>query len=120
LSDLAGWRGRLPAIVDGGSFRAVLERGGVGRVRRPFEGLVFHSPFMNAHSAIRAGDYKLVKLWDTGNVLLFNLRDDLGETKDLAATRPQKRDQLHRLLIRYLDSVNAEKFGLRHAANVRP
>jgi arylsulfatase A-like enzyme len=43
-----------------------------------------------AHTSIRVGDYKLVKLWKEDKQLLFNLKDDFGETKDLAKAQPKK------------------------------
>jgi arylsulfatase A-like enzyme len=54
--------------------------------------------------AARVGDWKLVMngngdVWtlmenDTGKEELFNLKDDIGETKDLAATHPEKLREL--------------------------
>jgi len=56
--------------------------------------------------AIRAGDYKLVRYDSNADTLtgarsqpitaakLYNLKDDLGETKDLAASQPEKVQEL--------------------------
>lgn len=43
--------------------------------------------------AVRIGDWKLVKERDSG-IQLFNLRDDIGETTDLAAKEPTRRKEL--------------------------
>jgi len=110
--DLAGSRTKmLPKNIDGGSLQALFENEGEGRVNRPIEGLIFHFPYYNGvpMSAIRLGDYKLLKDCQTGEIHLYNLADDLGETHDLAAQMPQKVKQLHRKLMNYLDSIDAEK-----------
>jgi arylsulfatase A-like enzyme len=46
--------------------------------------------------AVRRGDYKLVASAPDGvqNVKLFNLKDDIGEAKDLSATMPDKVKEL--------------------------
>jgi len=33
---------------------------------------------------IRHGDFKLIEFYDTGKVELYNLRNDIGEQRDLA------------------------------------
>lgn len=60
------------------------------------------------HSAIRVGDYKLVKFWKPERLLLFNLKDDIGETRDPAPSLPEKTEELHQKLMAYLRSVDAE------------
>jgi arylsulfatase A-like enzyme len=109
IADLAGYRRPLPDDIDGGSLRPLLEDAGKGPVKRPFEGLVFHR-YADAypHSAIRVGDYKLVKFWKPERLLLFNLKDDIGETHDLADAMPEKAGELHQKLMTYLRSVDAE------------
>jgi arylsulfatase A-like enzyme len=113
--DLAGGRKPLPDEIDGGSFRTLLENGGVGEVQRSLDGLVFHRPKRKAdpQSAIRAGDWKLMILWKTRNRprqrLLFNVAEDIGEQHDLSKQQPEKADQLERRLINYLREVEAEK-----------
>lgn len=41
--------------------------------------------------AIREGDYKLVERYEDGRVHLYNLKDDIGERKDLSAQEPPDR-----------------------------
>ena len=43
-----------------------------------------------AQTAVRMGDWKLVQARDSGSKKLFNLKDDIGETKDLSAEQPEK------------------------------
>lgn len=44
--------------------------------------------------AIREGDWKYIKPYVNAPALLFNLKDDKGETTDCAATHPEKAAQL--------------------------
>ena len=114
LYDLAGGAAPLPNEIDGGSFRTALENGGVGEVKRGFEGLVFHRPLRrnDPFSAIRVGDYKLLVKYETAarsrQRLLFDLAQDVGEQRDLTAEMPDKAAELEALLLGYLNSVDAE------------
>lgn len=115
LYDLAGGTEPLPAEVDGGSFRAVLEHGRAGKIERGFGGLVFHRPKhrRDPASAIRYGDYKLLLRYPTAarsrTRMLFNLEADPQETRDLSAERTEKADELERMLLGYLKRVGAEE-----------
>ncbi len=57
--------------------------------------------------AIRAGDYKLMEFFEDGSLELYNLADDLGEQKDLAAALPQKAKALHAQLTRWRGRTKA-------------
>lgn len=67
------------------------------------EALFFHYPHYYATttpvSAVRAGDWKLLEFFEDSHLELYNLREDLSEQHDLAATMPDKakelRDKLH-------------------------
>ncbi len=108
LADLAGYRGTLPADLDGGSFRSLLADG-TGRVARPREEFVFHRYATGyPHSALRVGDLKLVKVWKTEALELYDLKNDLGETTNLATLQPEKTAELHARLMTLLKSVDAE------------
>ncbi|BCX47783.1 aryl-sulfate sulfohydrolase [Haloferula helveola] len=45
-------------------------------------------------SVVRVGDFKLKQYFEDGKVVLYNLKDDIRERKDLAAEMPEKRDEL--------------------------
>ncbi len=107
LCDLAGNTGPLPDYLDGTSFRPLLEHGDVGNFRRKQDELVFHY-FGKSHSAIRVGDYKLIKFWNLKKTELYNLKDDLGEINDLSQSNPEKVKELEAKLMAYLESVRAE------------
>jgi len=113
FTDLAASTEALPMGTDGGSLRPLLENAGKGKVGRPHGSLVFHFPFWTPFgaepvTAIREGGWKLLKMWRTGESLLFNLADDIGERRNLANAMPDKVRDLHAKLTAYLASVKAE------------
>ncbi len=111
--DMAGVREKLPADLDGGSLKPLLASN-KGVVKRPRDETVFHFPHYGhgkkgatPHSAIFMGDYKLVKLYETDEVRLFNLSKDIGEADDLAKRLPDRADTMRRRLESYLQHVDA-------------
>ncbi len=63
-------------------------------------------------TSVRRGDWKLIRLFaqnDDGSdqLELFNLRDDLGETKNLAAEKPELVRELNALITRFLADTEA-------------
>lgn len=105
LADLAGNTNPLPPNLDGTSFRPLLEN--KGQFKRKENELVFHY-FGKSHSAIRAGDYKLVKFWNMNKIELYNLKEDAGEINDLSKKHPDKVKELEVKLMAYLKDVHAE------------
>jgi arylsulfatase A len=75
------------------------------------DALFFHYPHYYATtspvSAVRAGDWKLLEYFEDNHVELYNLKDDLGETNDLAGQRPEKADQLRGRLHAWREEVGA-------------
>jgi hypothetical protein len=57
--------------------------------------------------AARKGDYKLIEFYEDGRLELFNLKHDIGERRNLARKEPKKAAELHGLLKRWRESVNA-------------
>ncbi len=57
--------------------------------------------------AIRQGDWKLIEWFETGRRELYNLRDDIGESNDLAARHPEKLDELSLAMRKWRLDVNA-------------
>jgi len=58
----------------------------------------YHPGGATPGGVIRDGDYKLIEFFEDGRVELYNLKEDLGEKKDLAAAMPEKAAQLRRKL----------------------
>jgi arylsulfatase A-like enzyme len=114
LVALAG--GRMPATqpFDGESL-APLFRNPRGSLAR--EAIFQHFPgYLGAGvdqwrttpvSLVQAGDWKLMEFLEDGRLELYNLRDDLGETKNLAAANPAKAKELHDRLIAWRAAVQA-------------
>ena len=110
LYDLADGKAALPADIDGGSFRPLLDNAGAGHVKRALPGIVHHRPNYAPLpvSTLRVGDLKLMVNCKTGARELYNLATDIGETKNLAAAMPEKATEMAGVLRTYLKSVNAE------------
>lgn len=80
-----------------------------GEVQRANPFLVFHQGVdRDPISAIRLGDFKLVKTWDEDRVELFNLAEDLSEARDLSGRMPGKTRELEKTLTDFLRGVGAE------------
>ena len=119
MRDLAGTP--LPAsstpdaknVVEGGSLAKVLKSGGKGTVSRSHPEIVIHFPHYDLGnggpaSAIFVDDHKLIRNYDTKQVMLFDMSTDPGETKDLAALMPDVVKDLESRLDAYLKAVNAQ------------
>lgn len=68
----------------------------------------YHPGGATPYGAVRLGDWRLVEFYEDGRLELYNLREDIGESRDLAATHPEKRDELHRLLAQWRTAVGAQ------------
>ena len=68
----------------------------------------YHGSANRPSASIRKGDYKLVRWYEDGSEELFNLADDISETRDLAAGQGLKRGELAAELDRWLKSVKAK------------
>lgn len=88
----------VPA-VDGMNLKPFIEEGKMVKERPLF----WHYPHYsnqgaNPSSAIRLGDYKLIHDLELDTYELYNLKTDLGETKNLASTLPEKAAELKAML----------------------
>jgi arylsulfatase A len=84
---------------------------GKGRVAR--DTLYWHYPHYHPggatpYGAVRSGDWRLVEFYEDSRIELYNLRDDVGETKDLAASQTAKRDELLATLRKWRGEVGAQ------------
>jgi arylsulfatase A-like enzyme len=84
---------------------------GKGRPQR--EAIFWHYPNFAFHgenrlgSAIRMGDYKLIRFYDDDSVELYNLKQDLGEAHDLAGAKPKLAADLRQRLETWLQDSGA-------------
>ena len=57
--------------------------------------------------AVRLGDWKLIEFFETGHVELYNLVDDIAESKNVATANPDRTSLLLEKLQSWRESVNA-------------
>ena len=60
------------------------------------------------YGAIRSGDFKLVEFFNDMHVELYNIRADISEKNDLAATQPKKVEELRSRLHAWRQEVGAQ------------
>jgi len=77
------------------------------------EALYWHYPHYGNQGgspggAVRCGDWKLIEFYEDNHVELYNLREDIGEKRDLAGVMPEKAAELRRMLHAWRASVDAK------------
>jgi len=106
--DIAGVKRPGDHVLDGESIVPLLVSS--GKLQR--DAIYWHYPVYH-HStpagAIRQGPWKLIEFFDAGpsRCELYNLKDDIGESNDLAAKMPGKVRELQQKLGQWRESVNA-------------
>jgi arylsulfatase A-like enzyme len=94
LLEMAGLPPRPGQHIDGASFVPLLKGAGTGR------GPIFwHYPHYSNQggspgAAVRSGDWKLIEFFEDRRAELYNLREDIGEKRDLAKSNPEKAREL--------------------------
>lgn len=109
LLQTAGLPLRPRQHVDGVSFLPLLQ-GADDFTRGP---IFWHYPHYanqggTPGSSIRLGDYKLIEFFEGGRLELYHLREDMGETHNLASERPDITRELHQRLLAWRESVEAK------------
>ena len=113
ILEMSGAPAPARGAVDGVSLVPLLrQQGGLQR-----SSIYWHYPHYNFHQpliptrpcgAIRKGDFKLIEFYEDGFVELYNLREDIGERKNLARALPDKAAELRRDLDTWRKSVGAQ------------
>jgi arylsulfatase A-like enzyme len=113
LVDLIGLERPAQQKIDGVSYAAVLKRTGE-LPSRPFFNYFPHgqSPGRAGGVWVRSGDWKLIRWFglptdDKARLELYNLRTDLSESKNLAATDSRRVGELDRLIDNFLAETGA-------------
>jgi arylsulfatase A-like enzyme len=113
LLDLIGLPRPSQQKMDGVSYAAVLRENG------PLEPRAFFNYFPHGPSPeraggvwVRAGVWKLIRWFgvavgDEGRFELYNLRDDLGEARNLAGGQPERMKEFDSLIDRFLADTGA-------------
>jgi len=107
ILEMAGLPLKPEQHVDGLSLVPLLKES--GPLRR--DTLYWHYPHYHRTTpagALRHGDWKLIEYFEDGHVELYNLKEDLSETKDLAAAMPEKTHELQKMLAEWRRSVGAQ------------
>ena len=105
LLEIAGAKAPAGQVLDGESHVPLLRDPGAafrrGAIFHHFPGYLGQGAGQwrtTPVGAIHAGDWKLMEFFEDGRLELYNLREDIGETKNLASTMPDKaRELLERL-----------------------
>lgn len=115
LLELAGGKAEPGYPLDGVSITRLLASDGSGKLDRP--ALYWHFPgYLGSGAdvwrttpagAIRMGDWKLQEFFEDGRLELYNLKDDLGQKKNLASTMPDKLKELHARLKAWRTEIKA-------------
>jgi arylsulfatase A-like enzyme len=109
FSAIAGASAPASHAVDGENITPLLKQSGA--LNR--EAVYWHYPHYHPggatpYSAVRAGDFRLVEFQEDGRVELYNLKSDIGETRDLAAELPEKAAALRNKLHAWRKNVGAQ------------
>lgn len=109
VARLAGYKEPLPDILDGGNLASIIHNNGEGSIERNSPYLIFHQAAnRKPTSAIRWGNFKLVKDWRYNSLELFDLSKDVEEKNDLSKEMPEIVNKLNIALILFLDKAKAE------------
>ncbi|MGF1448286.1 MAG: sulfatase [Opitutales bacterium] len=108
LLELAGLEPKPAQHCDGVSLVPLLR--GENHLKR--EAIFWHYPHYGNQGdtpacAVRAGAHKLIEHFEDGRLELFNLREDIGETRNLAPSEPERTRELHAQLRAWRDCVEA-------------
>ena len=71
-------------------------------------------------SLIHAGDWKLMEFLEDGRLELYNLREDIGESRNLAQELPEKARALHARLVAWRTSMKAPMPTKNNASAAEP
>lgn len=114
LLDLAGidiidLKGDDPAIsLDGRSLLSEAQEEGELNERALFSHFPhYHGSGNRPSGSVRAGDYKLLEWFETGDLELYDLSADPGEQHNLSPSRPALRDSLFQIMSQWRQSVDA-------------
>lgn len=98
---------KTPKEIHGIDLKKVIEK--KQNADRP---LFWHYPHYhegnNPYGAIRKGDWKLIEFYESNSFELYNLKNDIGESQNLADKNPEKVKELSKLLLDWRKKMNAQ------------
>ncbi|MBA2491500.1 MAG: sulfatase [Gammaproteobacteria bacterium] len=119
LMELANVRASNQQPTDGVSLAPLF----AGRDQIKRDALYWHYPLAEPHflggrsaAAMRHDNYKLIEFLDTGEMELYNLAEDIGESKNLARAMPDKVMELHDMMEDWREWIGASMEPMRPLA----
>ena len=94
----------VPLLRDGG---ASLKRGAIYQHFPGYLGGGGNTWRTTPVGTIISGDWKLMEFFEDGHLELYNLRDDIGATKNLAKEMPEKAKELHGKMLAWRTEIQA-------------
>ncbi|MCX7007098.1 MAG: DUF4976 domain-containing protein [Kiritimatiellaeota bacterium] len=114
LLEIAGAKPPANQILDGESLVPLLRDASAALKRdaiyQHFPGYLGSGPGLwrtTPVETIQCGDWKLMEYFEDGHLELYNLKDDIGETKNLAQAMPDKAQELHKKMLAWRAAINA-------------
>lgn len=109
LAELAGAKLPQSQSIDGVSLMPILR----GETSLKREAVFWHFPCYVGRgvpsSAVRIGDWKLIEKFEDESLELYNLRNDPGESQNLAESQPGKAKELFNVLARWQRTTEAPR-----------
>jgi arylsulfatase A len=113
IAALAGVKEPLPPGLEGANLAPLLIGKPEATLTRKREELVIHFPHydkdeLGPASVLLLENEKLIRVYESGGLRLYNLGADRGERRDLAQSNPARAAELDKKLSLYLEAVQAQ------------
>jgi arylsulfatase A-like enzyme len=110
ISAIAGIN-EIPEEVDGVNIITLFLE--PGKKHNSERALFWHYPHFSNQlgrpaGAVRVGDFKLVELYESGKLELYDLKNNVSESSDISKKNKSKTQELHKLLSDWLKDMNAQ------------
>jgi len=108
MLELAGLPAQTKLHADGQSLVSQLKGNDSGSRTLYWHYPHYHGSSWKPGAAIRDGDWKLIEFYHHEKIELYNLAEDIGEQKNLAASHPQKAVELRAKLVAWQKQLKAK------------
>ena len=108
MLELAGLPAQTKLHADGQSLVSQLKGNDTGSRTLYWHYPHYHGSSWKPGAAIRDGDWKLIEFYHHEKIELYNLAEDIGEQKNLAASHPQKAVELRAKLVAWQKQLKAK------------
>lgn len=108
LVDVLGLQSKGQMAIDGKSLIPLFKGESLDRAALIWHFPHYHGSAWKPGAAIRQGPWKLVKHFEEDKIELYNLSEDIGETRDVAVDQAAKARQLEQALMQGLNRMNAQ------------